>query len=805
MKKFLLPLLSLAFFPTQLNCQEFNYKKEYIKESDLKRHYIGSIDFNKYITDGEKNNRWDLVLKGETQMAPLKQICSIIKCKIDINKDFLTITHKKVIDTWQFDTLSIKSSNEPLFNIQLPVYPIKKYSNYFFPAKLIIERGGFTTYFDKEENRLHIFDLADDLKTIKLKHERTIEGSSLKLSYFVNAHESKDFIYIKIDNSKGLFKFNKKDWAFKHILNSDNYGESVNFIKDKNKIYLITTSGAIIKYVDEKLDKVLTGLGNKSLSIEGDSISFDEFNNSGITQLLKHPSKNILYGFNFDLGKFYEININSKQIKLIKHFKSHNFKSLNLFGDLPILSGKQLVAINPENGNIYKSSCYEKLIQNDRIYGIKFIPRLKKWIIINSSKRDILEANINFDKLGINQKCGILKSTHITRDEIAFLNRFGSIEYEDGIDRNQLLIMDSDGYNLIRYYLDEKKPEYITKNDLTRKSKLMWVGPTAAFEKDNFLYILANLTHQVSRISLKDYSSEIFLGSGIPTRGAASGFALKKAQLGYPVSMKLFNNKIWIGDAFGRRVLFVNKKNKVDQLFPPPHWNEVGSVTGLTKLKDDIFFVDHTFGKLHKFSINKPYKGIKWIAGNTPKEAPSDSEMARRYSSRMPVSDMTSMKEVVFGLPISIDSVDRKLYISDTYRSGIWEIDLNSKIAKPVSGMNSASSYHFGSFPGNEGFSGKRLRLASPRFIYSEDKNLFFVTAEFHQKGAFIRKDFEKACAIEFDIPLKTIAPGTILKDGRIVLLDSTEHKVHFFKPPNLSCLSKIIDDKTIKKFIKNK
>ncbi len=383
---------------------------------------------------------------------------------------------------------------------------------------------------------------------------------------------------------------------------------------------------------------------------------------------------------------------------------------------------------------------------------------------------------------------------------MAFLNRFGTTDNKYHVSEDQLLVLDSDEYNFIRYFLDGRDPEYITKDDLASTSKLLWVGPTAAVEKNGYLYILANLTHQVSRISRKDYSAEIYLGSGIPTKGAASGFGLNNAQLGYPVSMKLIDDQFWIGDAFGRRIIYVNEANLVDQLFPPPHWNDIGSVTGLTKLNGVFYFVDHTFGKVYELNPNDPK--INWAAGSTPKNAPSDSEKARRFSSNQPVKFQTSAKEAIFGLPVSIDAANGKLYISNTFCSGIWEVNLREEIASPVSGMKSHADYHFGSFPANAGFAGKDLRLASPRFIYSEQNQLFFITAEFHQRAAVINKDFTKACEIKFDIPLTTIAPGTILHDSRIVILDSSQQKVHFFKATKMTCLTKIISPETIQNVI---
>ena len=333
-----------------------------------------------------ETSRWDLTDAGETQQIEIQKICDLVRCKVDKKENFLTISHPNVTDTWKFGSLSLSSSDAPLYDIQLPSLPVKTAESFLFPAKIIVERAGYTTVFDQKTKKLHIFDLPKKLKTIELEHEKTIEGSSLKLNYFVNAHETEDHIYLKMDNSSGLFKFDKKDWSFKNILVLNEYGRSVNFLSDNEKIYLLTTSGAILQFKNEKLEEVLTGTGDKRLDDEGKTLHFSQFKNTGITQLKKHPEKNILYGFDYQaVGRFYALNLDTKKVKLIKKFENHDFKSLDMFNDLPMLSGAKLTIVSPNSGEILQSECYSDLIGKDRIYGVKFLPNQNKWVFIRQS------------------------------------------------------------------------------------------------------------------------------------------------------------------------------------------------------------------------------------------------------------------------------------------------------------------------------------------------------------------------------------------------------------------------------------
>ena len=125
-----------------------------------------------------------------------------------------------------------------------------------------------------------------------------------------------------------------------------------------------------------------------------------------------------------------------------------------MFNDLPMLSGAKLTIVSPNSGEILQSECYSDLIGKDRIYGVKFLPNQNKWVFINSSKRLIQEAKIEIGNTYTEAECAILQSTTIDKEDVAFLNRFGTTDNKYHVSEDQLLVLDSDGYNLIRYFLD---------------------------------------------------------------------------------------------------------------------------------------------------------------------------------------------------------------------------------------------------------------------------------------------------------------------------------------------------------------
>ena len=224
--------------------------------------------------------------------------------------------------------------------------------------------------------------------------------------------------------------------------------------RSKSKRYVIW-SGAILQFKNEKLEEVLTGTCDKILDDEGKTLHFSQFKNTGITQLKKHPEKNILYGFDYQaVGRFYALNLDTKKVKLIKTFENHDFKSLDMFNDLPMLSGAKLTIVSPNSGEILQSECRSDLIGKDRIYGVTFLPNQNKWFFINSSKRLIQEAKIEIGNTYTEAECAILQSTTIDEEDVAFLNRFGTTDNKYHVSEDQLLVLDSDGYNLIRYFLD---------------------------------------------------------------------------------------------------------------------------------------------------------------------------------------------------------------------------------------------------------------------------------------------------------------------------------------------------------------
>ena len=106
-------------------------------------------------------------------------------------------------------------------------------------------------------------------------------------------------------------------------------------------------------------------------------------------------------------------------------------------------------------------------------------------------------------------------------DEIAFLNNFGDFSKFMNPNEDKVMVIDSDGYNLV-YYTIGGSLDVLTNKELIGEEEKVLL-PIGLLNRGTDLYIMANLSQRVFRYSLLDDKITPFIGNGSPERDYQSG------------------------------------------------------------------------------------------------------------------------------------------------------------------------------------------------------------------------------------------------------------------------------------------
>ena len=246
----------------------------------------------------------------------------------------------------------------------------------------------------------------------------------------------------------------------------------------------------------------------------------------------------------------------------------------------------------------------------------------------------------------------------------------------------------------------------------------------------------------------------------------------------------------------------------------------MAGISGLAVTSSGMFLTDPILGQVFKFNNTKysnaimqeplylwrkvqmtlakwkvlslPIEGLHPYAGVRIEEALKDSEVVRRKAAKSSIRGMKSFKNVVFGFPQSIiEGAHGKLFVSDLYRHGIWELDPKKETVKPVLGFKTTASYHFGAVNGNLGMPGRFARVYSPAILhYDKEREVYLIPSMYGSTIILANKDFSKTCEVDLGQKLKAIFHAIFLSTGELAVVDSSSHNVYIYEKPDLSCLT---------------
>ena len=761
--------------------------------------------------------RPELVKAGEHILVDVDELCQKIQCNIEVSGGrYWRIEYQSKGVIWDKEspqTLKL-IHNHHAYDVQLPLSGTIKDQSLFLPIRILVETMGFNSLYYPDKEMVKIFQLKDNEQNVQLRLVKKIEGSSAPVSYFVDSIEYEKYIYLVFDYSYELFRFDKaNNMEIKKYPIDKKYGILRKFEDlGQGRIVVLTEKGYLFQFRDEKL-KLIGGGGKRVLNVLGqqDRINNIQFKSLNFISKSKDGSAYLLD--TSDL-KLYRLSRDLKTVTYVYNIEKWNWV-LDLVSDEndPVIFSfdrKKSSITKLDSSNKYKpqtSPCTQKIFENKRIYG--GLPVGKgEWVFLDSASREIVEARFNFSSA--EGGCKITQKV-FTGNETAFLNNFGQSFVSDV----RKLIIDSDGFNLVRYKKD-KTVDVVQKNDLFKKLVQRWIAPVSLAQLDSDLLVLGNLSHQVYRLSAKtDYSTgEVFLGIGKAERRNIFKEPKETTAVGFPSYLTVIDGSPWVADHFGRRLLYVEKGQAI-QPFPPPSHLYMSGISGMAKLNNDIYLTDPIFGQVFQFvlptELSKESSFEKWVrrlgrllklsgklekivpvAGQFSEEVLKDSEVYRRNAASTSIENMTSFNSVVFGFPQSIvKSHNEKLYVSDIYRHGIWELDPITKKVRTLAGFKTLANYHFGSVNGNIGFPGQYVRLNSPGILeYDEKHEMNIIPSVYGQKVILANKDFSKTCEAKTDEEFKAVFQAILLKDKKLAVADSVTHNIYIYDIVDDSCLS---------------
>lgn len=743
-------------------------------------------------TDSVNSFRPDLVDAGEYELVSLTEFCAVLGCSqlVSGTQHRISLGASEII--W-IENQSTAQTPASISAEILPVIPEFRNGALLFPIRFLAERLHLNSRYDKQNRTVTVFRIKTDAQQLSLKTNSILSGSTLDFSYFKDAYETADSLYVGWDYSSAIYRFSKSDYSFEELTVPPSDGLPQEFSAlDPTRIFLATSGGLILELLADTFVPV-TGNGGVTLAAPGDETSLTHFRGSHITRLVADRNTEQLYFYDETQRALFVADLRTQRVRMIA-----NSAQISSVIDLESYHGQPIVMQNgnvlnriTSSGSVEQNGCLASLFPTSqhRIYSVKYNEAAQTWLVLSSAQRQIYEAQLPFDdETG---PCQILSSIY-AGDQTAFLNGFGEIDPEVGAPDTELPL-DSDGFHLIRYRLGGTFTR-ISSVDLGVQANTRFLGPVAVAEHDSGIYVLGNQTHQVIRFDESTGVYTPFLGNGSPQRNSLSGVDNLTIGIGYPNYLKFVGDSLWIADHFNRRIV-TTQGGIATQLFPSTDFTVQGGVGGFTELAGHTYILDKQSGGMfeHVAGITAP----RWIAGAIDPQWSSNSELVRRRAARGSTLGMNSFSNVEFGLPVALDSFgSNQLTVVDQYRHGVWQLNLNDRSVSQLMGFRTRADYHFGAFTGNAGIEAKEFRTGSPTAIeYDHTRHIFILSLGFSGEVAFIREDLSKVCIGRPDLPAQYVAHAIFLSDGRLAITDMSKNSVTLFDPVGLDrCLSSASD-----------
>jgi hypothetical protein len=708
--------------------------------------------------------------------------------KVEGNVHHVTLGKESI--NWTENNQYFSDANFSLSDISLPSVPKMINGTLFFHGRILAEKLGLISKF--KDGDVLIAKPPENFATVTVKLQSSInkDNQNLNLSYFNKAYETTDNIYLVVDHSNSIYVYSKPDYRPSEIKIPAKYGFVAEFFIDEaaNTLTVGTLSGYLltIDLASQAIDVVI-GKGLETLTQVGETTALANISLHKATEVVPDLSNDRI--FVLSEANAYRIDIGKKQITLIANkatFATSSIVEMDMNkGKLTFFTSEgksRMIVIDPDTFEKAENESFLRLFKGRRIYGARYNEKHQRWIVLSSTDRNIVEAVLPLKEVDEN-KGYIIRST-FTGSSTAFLNGFGNISPKIAGHEDKHLIMDSDGFNIVRYTIG-KGYSLISNNKLNNLSVNLLTPTTLATNKDD-LFIMANLSHQVFKYSLANGIIEPYLGNGRADRNRLNHLPKEDIGIGYSAGMRLIDGKLWVADYFNRRIITTDPQGLSHELFPVAPLTKVLAIQSFDKFGDDIYFTDPAKGMVHRL---RPGEIVPLSFAGTD-IGKGDPEQQRRHEANSSWLDMDSTDKVRFGYPQDIIAVNDKLLVSDLYRGGVWELDPKTNGVRVITAMVNNTNYHFGGFEGNSGLSGKELRMASMQFMhYDAKRKLILMATGYGGSVMIMTDDYSKTLELVPDIKLESSTHALFLDDGRLAVVDSSKNIVHIFEVPDLEPL----------------
>ncbi len=750
-----------------------------VVETELYNNLVGPVSMSS--TDWRKEFE-DL---GEYHLIALDVFAKQYQLKIEINGDFYKIYSENFHIVWQKGKGFFSDSRDTLQSFPLPVTPVEKNEKIYFPVRILAERFGFLTKFEDGLISIAIPEPNFSKLDMKLIKSLSLNSSEVSLSYFHNAYETKDAIYLVVDHTSDIYQFNKPNYEFEKISIPSKYGYlgHIHINEDTNIMHVSTLGGDLLSYdmVTEEIKEII-GDGNKRPKKIGTTVNLDDLNLLWIHFFVfDENDKNILYVLSQDT--ILKVNLLANQATVIADASTvTGVKYLGIYRGHPfVIDGSPdpvMTLINPSSYVTRTNESFHSLFKGERIYGARYLKKFDRWVVVISSKKQIAEV-VMPEKIS-DGAAKVIRTVSVG-DEIAFLNNFGDFSKFMNPNEDKVMVIDSDGYNLV-YYTIGGSLDVLTNKELIGEEEKVLL-PIGLLNRGTDLYIMANLSQRVFRYSLLDDKITPFIGNGSPERDYQSGVHRLDIGIGYSAFIAEDENKnIMVADYFNRRILKI-ENDIASNLFPPPHWEHSSSIQAFARVGGEYFYVDPGLGLIFRVRGDDPLP--QKFAGVIAKHG--DGEQTRRKEALLSYADMDHVDKVRFGYIQGIENFKGKLLVTDQYRHGIWEIDPLTGSVDVIAGMRAPTDYHYGGFVGNTGLSARDLRLGGLQFLtYDKERDILLLPSQYGGTLIAISGDLKKTIELVPDVKIELAADAVFIGEDKVAVSDTSRNAVHIFNVSGL-------------------
>ncbi len=749
---------------------------------------LETIAYSKFVDAGltsPQERRKEFEKIGEYQLIDLDKFTEKYGLRLEKKDDFYKIFSTDFHIVWQKGKNFFSDSRDTLQSMALPVIPVSKNDKVYFPARILAERFGFISRFKNGAISIAKPDKNFSKLEMTLVKTLSLNSSEVSLSYFHNAYETKNGIYLVVDHTSDIYYFSRPDFKFSKISMPPKYGYlgHIKVVEETGIMYVSTQGGDLLSYnmITKELKEII-GDGDKRPKKIGTTVMADELNLLWVHFfVLDENNKNVIYVLSQDT--ILKINLLSNEATVIADSSTvMGIKFLGIHKGHPFVIDGSLdpvmTLVNPDTYETRRNESFAQLFKGERIYGARYLEKFDRWVVVVSSKKHISEAQMP-EKFS-EEVTKIIRSVSVG-DEIAFLNNFGDLSKSLNPGEDTVMVIDSDGYNLV-YYKVGGDINVLTNEELIGSEEKVLL-PIGLLSRDTDLYIMANLSQRVFRYSLLDDKITPYLGNGSPDRDYQNNVHRLDIGIGYSAFLAEDEKEnIMVADYFNRRILTV-KDDIATNLFPPPHWEHSSSVQAFERVKDAYYYVDPAFGLIFKVDDGDPLP--KRFAGVVAKHG--DGEQTRRREALVSYENMNHVDNVRFGYIQGMEKFNDILLVTDQYRHGIWGIDPFTGDLTVVAGMRAPTDYHYGGFVGNTGLSAKELRLGGLQFItYDKDRDVLIVPTQYGGSLVAISGDLSKTIELIPDIKIELAADAVFVGEDKIAVSDTSRNTVHIFSVPGL-------------------